>query len=338
MDPITQGVLGGIIAQTKSNPKDLAKAATLGALAGMAPDLDVLIRSPGDPLLALEYHRHFTHSLFFTPFGGLICALVLHPLLGRRWGLSWWQTLMWCWLGYATHGLLDACTSYGTQLLWPVSQKRFAWDTISVIDPLITIPMLALTLLASRFKRKTYAYCGILWGAVYMGLAYVQHERALALGHQLAQQRGHAPLRLEAKPSFANIVVWKIVYETEDHFYVDAVNPGLRQPTLWPGDDIAKLNTRRDLPWLTPGSQQANDIERFRWFSDGYIAQDKQNPFQVVDIRYSMLPQQIAPLWGIRLSPDASPQEFAEYYTQRDNSGLALKRLIRMMFAPHPQQ
>lgn len=37
MDPITQGVLGGVIAQTRGKPKELAKACVIGALAGMAP-------------------------------------------------------------------------------------------------------------------------------------------------------------------------------------------------------------------------------------------------------------------------------------------------------------
>ncbi len=38
------------------------------------PDMDVLIRSASDPLLAIEYHRHFTHALAFIPVGGLIAA------------------------------------------------------------------------------------------------------------------------------------------------------------------------------------------------------------------------------------------------------------------------
>ena len=44
----------------------------LGALAGAAPDLDVLIRSETDPLLALQYHRHFTHALLIAPLIGLL--------------------------------------------------------------------------------------------------------------------------------------------------------------------------------------------------------------------------------------------------------------------------
>ncbi|WP_439134946.1 hypothetical protein [Pseudomaricurvus sp.] len=173
---------------------------------------------------------------------------------------------------------------------------------------------------------------GALWGFLYLSFGFVQHERALDLGRELASQRGHTPLRLEAKPSFANLIVWKIVYETDDRFYVDAVNPGLSSPSIWPGDSVARLDIERDLPWLSPDTQQARDIERFRWFSDGYIALDKANPLQVVDIRYSMLPQQIDPLWGIRLTPDAQDQDYVVYYTQREDSGTALKRLLRMMF------
>ncbi|MDB2316436.1 metal-dependent hydrolase, partial [Luminiphilus sp.] len=33
-------------------------------------------------------------------------------------------------VGYATHGLLDACTTYGTMLLWPFSDARIAWSNI----------------------------------------------------------------------------------------------------------------------------------------------------------------------------------------------------------------
>ena len=64
----------------------------------------------------------------------LLCALVLHHLLGRRRGLSFRQSWLYCTAGYATHAVLDACTTYGTMLLWPFSDARFAWNTISIID------------------------------------------------------------------------------------------------------------------------------------------------------------------------------------------------------------
>lgn len=57
MDPLTQGTLGAAFGQASAKANMLAKAACIGAVAGMAPDLDVFIKSSVDPLLAIEYHR-----------------------------------------------------------------------------------------------------------------------------------------------------------------------------------------------------------------------------------------------------------------------------------------
>ena len=331
MDPITQGAFGAVFAQTQGKKKDIAKAALIGAIAGMAPDLDVLIQSSSDSLLALEYHRHFTHSLLFIPFGGLIVSLLLYPLLGRRLGVSYLQTLLWCIIGFATHGLLDGCTSYGTQLLWPLSDKRFAWDIISIIDPLVTLPLLALIILAARRKARRYAVIAIFWLGLYFGFSGYQHQRALDEGHKLAASRGLTIENIEAKPSFANILIWKIITTTKNEYFVDAVKIGWSKPMLWEGESVQKLSIDRDLPWLDKNSQQRKDIERFRWFSTGYIALDKQNPNRVVDIRYSLLPQQIKPLWGIELSTTANSDEYVEYYNERGDSSSAIKELWKML-------
>ena len=60
MDPITQGAFGAVLAQSTSKSRDLGKAALIGSIAGMAPDLDVIIRSSEDSLLAIEYYPCFT--------------------------------------------------------------------------------------------------------------------------------------------------------------------------------------------------------------------------------------------------------------------------------------
>jgi inner membrane protein len=317
MDPLTQGTLGAALPQAASNARLAGTAGLLGFLAGMAADLDVLIRSAEDPLLFLEYHRQFTHSLIFIPIGGAICALVLHALIGKRRGLSLGQSWLFCTLGYATHALLDACTTYGTMLLWPFSEQRFAWNTISIIDPLFTLPLLLAVICAGRLGKPVIARWGLVWAICYMGLGLVQREAAIDMGQALAAERGHQPLRLEAKPSFANILVWKTVYETDDHYYVDGVRASL-WPRVFPGSSVEKLVVDRDMPWLDPDSQQARDIERFRWFSNGYIARDPIYSNRVMDIRYSLLPNEIDPLWSIELQPGAGRWDHALYRTHRE--------------------
>ncbi|MDE0994693.1 MAG: metal-dependent hydrolase, partial [Rhodospirillales bacterium] len=104
MDPLTQGALGAALPQAIAKNPFVIRAGLFGFLAGMAADLDTFIRSSEDPLLYLEYHRQFTHSLIFIPFGGLLCGLLLYGLIGRRWNLSLGQSVLYCILGYATHG------------------------------------------------------------------------------------------------------------------------------------------------------------------------------------------------------------------------------------------
>ena len=44
MDPITQGIFGGVFAQTLVNKKKIFYGSIVGVISGLAPDLDVLIR------------------------------------------------------------------------------------------------------------------------------------------------------------------------------------------------------------------------------------------------------------------------------------------------------
>jgi len=333
MDPITQGAFGAVFAQTQGNTKNIAKAALIGGIAGMAPDLDVLISSTDDTLLALEYHRQFTHSLLFIPVGGLICSLILHPLLGIRFGISYLQTLLWCLIGIATHGLLDSFTSYGTQLLWPLSDKRVAWDLISIIDPLVTLPLLTLILLAAFRKARRYVFIALVWLGLYFSYSASQHQKALDEGYKFAKSRGLKVDAIEAKPSLGNNQVWKVITTSDDTYYVDAFKIGWNKSKVWEGDSVKKLSIARDLPWMISqdDSQQRKDIERFRWFSKGYIAEDPHNPNNIFDVRYSMLPHQIKPLWGIKLSPSADKNDFVRYYTDRSGGSESGKILWKML-------
>lgn len=331
MDPLTQGVLGAALPQAMRRRTRAGVAGAFGFVAGMAPDLDVFIRSAGDPLLYLEYHRQFTHSLLFIPLGGLIAACVLHLLFGRRLGLTFGQSLLFCTLGYATHGILDAATSYGTLLLWPFSDARVSWNLISAIDPLFTLPILLLVVVAALKRSGAYARAGLLWGGFYLALAFAQQQGALKMGREIANARGHAPARIEVKPGFANILVWKTVYEAQGRYFVDAVRPGL-SPRVFEGQSTRKLDIARDLPWLDPDSQQARDVERFRWFSQGYIARDPESPDRVIDIRYSLIPNEVAALWSIELSRSAGEADHARFLTHRGNARKRFGEFWRMMF------
>lgn len=335
MDLLSQGVLGAALPLATRRRSQAVVAGGLGFIAGMMADLDVLIRSPTDSLLFLEYHRQFTHSLIFIPIGGLIAALLLH-LPFRRWhGLTFLQTWLFCTLGYGTHGLLDTATSYGTVLLWPFSDERFSWSIISIIDPLFTLPVLTFVIVGVVRRNGAWGRAAFVWALAYLGLGVIQHRTALAMGHALAAERGHAPLRLEVKPSFANILVWKVIYETADRFHVDAVRAGIG-PMVMPGMSVPRLDPARDFPWLRADSQQARDIARFARYSDGYVARDPIRPDRVIDVRYSFVPNEIAPLWSIGLMPDAGPEAHVTFETHRESARARLPDLWRMIVGRVP--
>lgn len=334
MDPISQAAFGASLSQSfASDRSKQLYALIVGALAGMAPDLDVLIQSSHDSLLFLEFHRQFTHSLIFIPVGALICALFFYPFVRKK--LSFKQNYLFALLGYATHGLLDACTSYGTLLLWPFSNERFAWNTVSIVDPLFTLPVLILIVLAASKKKVLYARLAFVYAVVYLLLGIVQYQRAEQAVQTLAEQRGHLIERMHLKPSFGNRHVWKLLYEYDGRYYIDAVRL-LWNKKIIQGTSIQKLDVKRDFPWLPENSQQAKDIERFRWFSDGYLALSTQNPNIITDVRYSFLPNRVNPMWGIELDKqkidEGKMDVHADYLIIR-NSGKNMRwRFIEMVF------
>jgi inner membrane protein len=320
MDPLSQGTLGASLPSLgKKKDEGFWPVFLIGFISGLAPDLDVLIRSKTDPLLFLEFHRQFTHSLIFIPVGGFICGALLYSIYFKK-KLSFKRSILLATMGYGTHGLLDACTSYGTQLLWPFSDARIAWNNISIIDPLLTLPLLISLLLSVVLKRKIFNFIGFSYIVLYLFLGLWQQYQVERLAGSKVIPNGQQVLSISAKPSFANLILWKVVRETKDRYYVDAVRLLPWSSPVWiEGDSIAKLDIKRDLPWLKADSKQAKDLERFRWFSQGYIALDPQDTNKVIDIRYSILPHQVKALWGIRFSPDHQ-SEHVEYIVGRDTS------------------
>ena len=83
MDPFTQGLLGAAFSQSFASKKKIPLACLSGTLGGLAPDLDILIVSATDPLLGIEFHRHFTHSIWFIPIGGFLVAVALWFIINK---------------------------------------------------------------------------------------------------------------------------------------------------------------------------------------------------------------------------------------------------------------
>jgi len=318
-----------VLAQSVARTEEKKPATLAGAVAGLLADADVLIRSADDPLLTIEYHRHFTHSLLFIPFGAAIACLLLWPLLRRRLAVP--RLYLFCLAGFSLSGVLDALTSYGTMLFWPFSEQRVALNLVPIVDPLFSLILLASLLLGLRLAQRSVARIGLLLCAVYLGFAVVQQQRAASVAAEMIAARAHVPVRQVVKPTLGNLLLWRSVYVHGGRIYVDAVRVGLfTDNRIYPGESVALYDLQTDLADLDSASTLGVDIRRFVHFSDGYVAFHPARPMVLGDMRYSMLPNAVTPLWGIVLDPD-NPQRHAGYRFFRDSSRRVRQVFINML-------
>lgn len=318
MDLLTQGLLGANLAVTRAEKHEIRLATGIGFFAGMVADADILIQSEQDPLLTIEFHRHFTHSLFFVPFGALIAAVLLWLFLRKR--LAFSRLYLFCLLGYSLSGVLDALTSYGTHLLWPLVETRMALNIISVIDPVFTLILLIAVIIAFQKKTATHAIFGLIIASLYLLVGYAQLQRAELTTLAIAQSRHHEIERLLVKPTLGNLLLWRSIYEHDSRFYVDAVRVGFfSNPVIYPGESVDKFVKDDYLERSYGDSVLAGDIDRFNKFSDGYVALQQGEQDLLVDIRYSSLPNSIAPLWAIEMNPQ-QPDQHAQFRVFRSMS------------------
>jgi len=181
-------------------------------------------------------------------------------------------------------------------------------------------------------RQPGFARAALVWAVLYLGLGVVQGWRAERAALALAEARGHQPERMMTKASFGNVLVWKTVYGADGWWYVDAVRVAL-DTTYFPGERRRALRVAEALPWLAPGSVQARDLERFRRFSAGYLAPAQGREHAVIDVRYSIVPNEIDPLWGIRLDPGQQDRH-AQFFTERVTTADDRQALLHMLLQP----
>ena len=84
-------------------------------------------------------------------------------------------------------------------------------------------------------------------------------------------------------------------------------------------------------PNLNRNSQQAYDIERFREFSSDYLAFNSERRL-VMDARYSLVPNEISPLWGIIIDPIKGISNHVEWWENRTPSAQQRLKFLSLIF------
>lgn len=333
MDTVTQAALGATVGQGLFARKLGRRANWWGALGGLVPDFDVFFGLFVGEWGELVWHRGPTHALWFGPLAGPLLGWLTWrwyrrrarrrarpdkqappdagvgpqtadqtiPDPGSREALPAWIGL-WT-LAILTHPLLDAFTTYGTQLLTPFDDTRFAWDGVSIIDPLYTGVLAIALLIGWRSRRRPRramiaGQAALLVTTAYLGYGYWQNERARALATEQIGARSAALERMDAYPTFfqpwgRRVVAW----------YPDAIEVGFIS-TLRPRP-IAWTRVPRTRGPAVDALLEHPNAKLFRWFANDRLVAftapaEGGTRVDLEDFRLAYPDRPGHALWGIR--------------------------------------
>jgi len=266
MDSVTQAVLGAAVGVAVLSPGvDRRKAAVLGAIAGTIPDLDVVLLPFFDGLQRVSIHRGFSHSILFSILGALLLAWILSrikwtaPVAGKR---LW----LFAFLVLFTHIALDAFTPYGTQLFLPFSDHRVSFDSVTVVDPMYTLPLLACLLMGlfvykSEKHRAAVNYLGLGISTLYLLMTLVHKQQIEKHFKAALADQGVQYEKLLSVPVSAANLIWYGVAKNDKGLYLgkhSVWDDGKIDFDYFPTNDtlLAGLD-----PYL---------VDRMKWFAKGF--------------------------------------------------------------------
>lgn len=265
MDSLSQAALGAAVACTIAGKGNMAKAALAGAAVGTLPDLDVLLLPFVSKLEGVSLHRGYSHSIIISFLAAFPLAYFLSKW--KKTSTLGWKSWWWiCFIAWFTHIILDVFTSYGTQVFLPFSDYRLSLDSVAIIDPFYTLPLLAGLILsflyrnknkhASKFNRAGLAVSSffLLTTLVLKGYSTeeiknqlidsnIQYNKLLTVPVGVGGLQWYAVAKSD---SFIHMAKWKMLDSRPLHFEAFPINDQL----------LGKLD-----PHL---------VDRMKWFSQGF--------------------------------------------------------------------
>jgi inner membrane protein len=341
MDPPTHGLLGATIAQAGFGRPLGWRGVLAGAGIAMAPDLDVIMTASG-PMGEWLYHRGWTHALWLAP---LLC-----PAIGwvaarspeasaprvRAWTLLFLLTML-------SHPLLDWCTTYGTQLLAPFSDRRFALDAIAIVDPVYTVLLLAA--LAVGARRRFAGRAAVLTAAMalvsttaYLGYGFLLNRQAEVRARAQLTAEGWHPTDVRSYPTLLQLYLRRIVARRDDKVRVGWLS-------LWRPHRVAWESFAEASGPLVEAARRTEEGRVFEWFAMGQTtaaihALDRGSVVEINDLRFGLPGRPDEGLWGIRVRFDEAgrvagrPERIARPLPRP--LGTLVADIFRRTFAPGP--
>jgi len=291
LDSLTQFVLGAAVAEVLVGKKLGNKAIIWGGIAGTIPDLDVLLIPFIEPVQELSFHRGISHAFFYILLFVPIIAFFVHKFHKSKTEASFKDWALLFFGSIITHPILDAFTTYGTQLWLPFSRERVAISSIFVADLVFTLPILFGLMFAyfsnkTSNKRRFANNLGLGIACIYLAFTlgnkfYTTHHFRAGLAEQNIIYKKD---RLVSTPTPLNNILWYSAAEAENGYYLsmysifDKNNP----------DDFIFVERNEH---LLAEIENKSLVDEMKWFSKGYYVVQKGKADTLIfnDIRFGTL-------------------------------------------------
>lgn len=270
MDSVTQAALGAAIGEAVLGKKIGSKGAILGAAIATIPDLDIAFYLFYDKFEMLSVHRGFSHSILFSLLAAFSITYFLRKIKWTR-TVNYWRLWLFTWLALFTHILLDAFTAYGTQLFLPFSNERVGFDSINVVDPVYTLPLIiglifSLFIYKNKPNRAVYNNIGIVVSTLYLlATLGVKNHVENHFKKELAKQNINYHALLTMPVGVANIN-WYGVAKTDDGIYMhkySLINDEQLPYEYFPANDQLLENVNPKV------------VDVMKWFAKGFYTVEK---------------------------------------------------------------
>jgi len=257
-----------------------------GAIAGTIPDLDVVWRFLTDTITATEMHRGFSHSIVFSVLAAPVLGWLVHQIKKRA-DVGWKG---WSWLffwGLFTHPLLDAFTTWGTQIFWPFDW-RVAFNSIFVIDPLYTVPFLICLIIAAfrrrgSLSRKLINNLGIYLSTGYLVLTVILKFFAHQKLSKSLENQNIAYTEISTRPAPLNTILWNVNVDAGDYYLIgDYSFLDSKEPVFKKYSKNRKISQEID---------KTRGVQRLITIAEGwYITSYEKGNWYFNDLRFGVIP------------------------------------------------
>jgi inner membrane protein len=308
MDTTTHALAGYMIAKTGIG-RDTGKWGTIaGVVAAILPDSDLVLGFLGTEF-SLKYHRNLTNSVFLViPFSLVLAWIFVRISRVKR----FWTFFLIGVVEILAHTFLDLMTSYGTMILSPVSDTRFALDWVFIVDFFLVFtfifPLIAMYFWKTR--AQLLARISVILAGLYIAFCAYNHSWALSLAKDHVLETGLVAEDVASIPQPLSPFRWGNYIRTKTTIYegfVNLIGRNRREPRRG-GSVLARFLARYqpifglqyqghdrfdDSPWVAK-SLHLDGVKTFYWFARFPVARDKGNEsgirrVEFFDLRFRMM-------------------------------------------------